>query len=381
MNPIIEITRVAHGGEGIGHIDGQVCFVNGALPGDRVQVAVTRRSKQAVWADIERIEEPSPDRIASCCPLFETCGGCNWLHFAYPAQAEWKRRIVHDCLTRLAGVDHAPDWVEMPELRLAYRTRARFHAGAGRLGFYTEGSHDIVDIMQCPLCHEKLNAAIPALREARVTGPIEVAVNPEGDEVLVWTAGPHRRLKNLFPLAQSQGDPQRNEFRFDGRPIVNGAFSQSSLLLNRLLVKTVEELAGSPATVLDLYCGNGNLSLGLARTASVLGIDQEKVTVKAAAALGKGQYRTGNEGAFRHAIQEKPWDLILLDPPRTGAKAIAPTLASCKAKAIVYVACDPATLARDIQTLHTGGWQLTRAIALDLFPNTAHVETVCRLDR
>jgi len=382
MTPIVEVTGLAHGGAGICRIDGQVCFVTGALPGDRIRVHVTRRAKQVLWGVIEGIEEPSPDRVEPCCPQFATCGGCGWLHFAYPAQAEWKQRIVRDCLARIAGVEIDPAWAEDAERRLGYRTRVRVHGATGRLGFYAEGSHDIIDIERCPLCHETLNAALGRLRAARVTGTVEVVTNPLGDDVLVWTQRPHRRLRNAFPDAGwPRQRPPRAAFSFDEIPVLNGTFCQASLLLNRVLRKTVDATIGTPDTLLDLYCGAGNLSLARAAHGRVAGLDGDRAAVGAAAGLGIGKYRHGNEAAFQKAIGGQPWDVILLDPPRTGAKAIMGALADSAAGAIVYVSCDAATLARDVKVLVSAGWRMDRAVVVDMFPHTAHAETVCRLVR
>lgn len=382
METAVTITGAAHGGDGVGRIEGQVCFVAYALPGEVVRVRITRRAKQVLWGVIEEIVEASPHRVEAGCPYFGTCGSCDWLHFAYPAQAEWKRRIVSDCLARIARIDTEVEWVEDAGLRLGYRNRARFHADGGRLGFYARGTHDVVDIARCPLCHETLNAALERLRNADARGTIEVTANPEGDDVLVWTDEPQPRLKKTFSsTAWPRSADNRAQFLFDGHPIVNGTFSQVSLSTNRLLVRTVAELAGAPTSVLDLYCGNGNLSLSFAQTARVLGIDRNGPAVAAAAALRIGEYRAGNEAECAAALRSEGWDLVVLDPPRTGAKTIAVPLAESKAGAIVYVSCDPATLARDLRVFLERGWRLTRTVAVDLFPQTAHVETVCRLER
>ncbi len=383
MEATIEITGVAQGGLGVGRIDGRVCFVHLAIPGDVVRVQVAKEAKGVLWAEIEEVVEPSPHRCGVPCIAFGACGGCAWLHFSYPAQGEWKQKLIRDSFERIAKLEVDPAWVEDPELRFGYRTRAEFHAKEGLWGFYAPSSHDIIGIPSCPLCHPKLNEAFGKARKLDLRASVEITVNPEGDEVLVWTAKPAPRLRQLFPMAGARADGgRRAQFKFDGVPIVNGAFSQSSLLLNRLLVSTVHEAVGAADKVLDLYCGNGNLTLGLAEAgAQVVGIDHNEDAVRAADALGVGQYRAGAEGAFRRAVQESAWDVILLDPPRAGAKAIIPALVNASADAIVYVSCDPATLARDVGVLSKSGWRVTKITAVDLFPNTAHVETVCRLER
>jgi len=382
LETIARITALAHGGHGIARIDGQVCFIPYALPGDEVAVRIVRRSKGVLWGAIDRIVTPSPDRIDPGCGVYGRCGACTWLHFAYPAQAEWKTRIVRETLERIARVSTDVAWADDPDRRLHYRTRAEFHGDGTGFGFYAGGSHDVVDVIACPLCHPKLNAALATLRELRVRGSVEVTINPEGNDVLVWSKKRIPPVERAFERSQWPGAPgKRASFVFDGIPVVNGTFSQSSLLLNRVLLRVVRDAAGHGERVLDLYCGNGNLSLGLEGDRRITGLDRNRAAVDAARETGRGDYRAGNENDFLAAINAEPWDVILLDPPRTGAKAIVPSLAQCKAQRIVYVSCDPATLARDIKTLSAANWHVRSATAVDLFPNTAHVETVCTLER
>ena len=379
----IEITAVGHGGAGIGRLDGQVCFVPYGLPGDQLEIKVTRATRKMLWGELLSVVAPSPDRLEPDFPDWRRSGVSTWLHFSYPAQAQWKQRIVRDCLTRIAGIsDVELEWQEDPQLRTGYRTRAEFHGDGKQFGFYALGSHDIVDTIQCPLCHPSMNKALTRLREMELKGSVTVTINPEGEDVLVWTSFVNRKLRDRFPQSGTPKDERPpTQFVFDGVPIVNGTFSQSSLLLNRLLVNTVRELSGSPASVLDLYCGNGNLSLGFQNKTEVLGIDHNKFAVKAARRVGRGDYQAGHESKMIKQIAAGTWDTILLDPPRAGAKTLMPALSQCSASSIVYVSCDPATLARDLNILNGAGWRVARARALDLFPNTPHVETVCLLQR
>ncbi|MCX5758240.1 MAG: hypothetical protein NTU83_06985 [Candidatus Hydrogenedentes bacterium] len=381
MFPEMAIDGLAFGGYGVGRIDGQVCFVAYGVPGDRLRVRIVRRTKSVLWGEIEEIVSPSADRVPPTCPYFGRCGGCCWQHIAYPVQEHWKRRIVAETLRRIGGVktkspanddfvEATVDWVSDPSRQFGYRTRARYHASGGSLGFLAPGSHTVMDIEHCPLCHDRLNAAFARIRELPVRADVVVVVNPEGGEVLVWTESP--AIRAAFPRTAS--------FMFDGVPIVNGCFSQASLLLNRLLTRVVNETIGEASSLLDLYCGNGNLSLPRAGTTRVMGIDHDHRVIEAVRELGMGTYVAGDEAAFREALRQ-PWDVVLLDPPRTGAKAIMAGLGETATHAIVYVSCDPATLARDIKTLAGHGWKPVRVIAIDLFPHTYHVETVCRLER
>lgn len=383
MDAVVTITGVGHGGSGVCRVDDWVCFVPHALPGDRLRIAVERQAKGVLWGVIEEILEPSPHRHLErgCCPITDTCVACGWLHFAYPAQGEWKQRIVGDCFERIARLNVDVAWADEPSLRQGYRTRAEFHGDGERWGFFLRGTHLVEPVRHCPLCHPRLNEALAQLWKVGLKESVEMTVNPEGDDILVWTRKPQRALKGVFASAESLRDDRRSSFLFDGAPIVNGCFSQSSLLLNRLLVRTVHEMMGAAERVLDLYCGNGNFTLGLPGGTRVLGLDHNRAAVSAASALGRGEYRAGEESVFLRAAREGPWDVIVLDPPRTGAKALVHELDEANAPALVYVSCDPATLARDVKTLSGQGWTPVRVVAVDMFPHTPHVETVCRLER
>jgi 23S rRNA (uracil1939-C5)-methyltransferase len=378
--PVATISSLAHGGYGVCRIDGQVCFVARALPGDVIRVDIARETKGVLWGSIAEILEPSQHRIEPVCEYFGICGGCSWLHCAPEAQGEWKCKIVQDCFQRIAKIDCDISYRENADLRLGYRTRAEFHAEKGLLGFYAPESHKVIDIERCPLFHEKLNAALEKLRGLRLKESIEVTINPEGEQVMLAAKRPPRSLRESFKLVNDFDDLKPARFLFDGVPIVNGAFSQSSLLLNRMLVETVARMCAGAASVLDLYCGNGNLTMRLPDATDLWGLDHKEQVVKAASSMGCGEYRAGDEAEFRRALKNK-WDAIVLDPPRTGAKAIADALAGSDCPRIVYVSCDPATLARDLKTITARGWRVAETVAIDLFPNTPHVETVCKLER
>ena len=382
MTQEVEISRLAHGGEGIGQLDGQVCFVPGTLPGDRVQVGSVQRRKGFYRAELEERIESSPHRQPVTCPVFESCGGCSWLDFSYPTQGEWKSRIVADCFARIGKTKVEVGFRENPDLRLGYRTRATYHGSGDDWGFYARGSHDVVRIDSCPLCHPKLNDAFASLRGVSGTGSVEITVDPEGDSVLVWADSLDQSLLKAFPHAQSSKSGSRREtFEIDGVPVLNGSFAQSSLLLNRMLTEVVWQYTGSSRSVLDLYCGSGNFSLALTQHAKVTGIDHNGISVMAATRKESGEYRVGDESAMKELIAQEAWDTIILDPPRAGAKRIMKSLADSAASQILYVSCDPATLARDARLLTNKGWKISEVTAVDMFPNTPHVETVCVFTR
>lgn len=378
----LAIDAAAHGGDGVGRVSGLVCFVSGALPGDTVRARVDRRGPRAVWAHLEVLLEASPSRLASPpCPSGPCASACSWRAFAYPAQADWKRRIVADSLQRIGGLRVEVGWAEEPACRLGYRTRAAFHGDGATVGYYARQSHTVIPMSSCPLNHDRLNTALGYLQETGLQGDVLVTVNPEGAETLVWMDADHRATRERFPLFNIPRDTTCHQFLFDGAPIVNGVFSQSSLLLNRLLRERVCACIGQPESLLDLYCGNGNFSLPYNPECKVLGIDHTRAAVNAAARLAPGAYLQGNDTAMNARLAGRDWDAVVLDPPRTGARALTKALAGARAKKMVYVSCDPATLARDLREILSGGWTVTEVTAVDMFPHTPHVETVCLLER
>ena len=378
----IAIDAVAHGGDGVGRVGELVCFVSGALPGDVVRARIYRLGKRAVWARLLAVVSPSPHRMLdSVCDGPACASACVWHAFAYPAQGAWKQRIVSETLARLGHVTAEVAFQETPGLRLGYRTRATFHGDGQRIGYYAQRTHDVISLSSCPLNHPHLNDALEALHPLGVKGDVHVTVNPEGDEKLLWMRHPGDPVRAAFPMANVMTDAERHRFFFDGVPIVNGAFSQSSLLLNRMLRRETDACIGQADSLLDLYCGNGNLSLHHAATAEVVGVDHAGPAVETANALGAGDYRRGDEAVMVSLIEERSWEVIILDPPRVGAASLMEALAAARTNAIVYVSCNPATLARDLHVLCSHGWNLIRTTAIDMFPHTPHIESVCLLRR
>lgn len=381
-NPELVITGVAHGGDGIGRLDNMACFVPGALPGETVRVRIYRRTGNALWGRLLEVVEPSPYRITnSSCGERPCAAACVWQNFAYPAQGEWKQRIVQEAIRRIGNIECDVAFVENPALRQGYRTRAIFHSNGEVLGYYAPRTHDIIPLEACPLLHTKLNAALDALRPLRLHGNIHVTVNPEGQETLICMAEPSGHLRETFPMTDTFNSLQRCQFLFDGVPIVNGTFSQASLLLNRILRHETDNHIGNARSLLDLYCGNGNLSLHHAQMHEVTGVDHAAAAINAANEIKPNTYRRGDEQKMAQLIGERAWDVILLDPPRTGAKSLIEPLAAATAARIIYVSCNPATFARDARGLVSGGWRLISAAAIDMFPHTPHVETIGVFER
>ena len=431
----LTIERLALGGNGVARIDGKVCFVPFSAPGDRLKVRVTREHRSYCEAESVKLLEASPQRVEPRCPAFGQCGGCDWQHISYQAQSDAKQQILTQTLQRVARLG-APVVAKTAASKLdyGYRARARFklHAAASGLavGFFRRGSHVVIDLPQgCPICTSSINAAILKLRQVIQALPdlnrvpqISLEEGLAGVVAVVqYTGADLQRLKQLFLQHQDQlglcglflhigrqealqpvfgsghltyqvpcCDPAANVMTL-GYEI--GGFSQVNRLQNQSMVKLVCDYAQPTADLrmLDLYCGNGNLSLPLSGAVQeLLGIEGFAPSI--ASAVDNARQLRVNNSTFRcndaskelrHLIaQHALFDLVLVDPPRAGAADVARELGQLGAERIVYVSCDPATLARDLVHLcGVAGYRLIEATPLDMFPQTAHLETVALLTR
>lgn len=410
----------AHGGEGVARIEGKAVFVPDTLPGETVVVEVVDDRRRWARARLLEVVEPSPDRVEPPCPHAPRpgrpgCGGCDLQHAAPAAQRRLKTRVVREQLERLGGLADPP----VADCRpvgpdLGYRTHARLHAAEdGRLGFHVAGTHEVVPVAACP----KLTPAAQAVREqvGDDTGAAEVAVRAHastGTAAVVLTPGPGGlALPEAGPddgptpdLLLRQPDGEVVAMRGDGVLAERVAgltyafdattFFQVGPEAAEALVAEVLAVCGDVggALVWDLYAGVGLLSLPLAAAgaevvaveghagsaahasdnAARAGLDVEVV----AAPVGPTLRRAGR------ADDRDPPDVVVLDPPRAGAgREVVAQLARLDPATIVYVACDPAAMARDAAALTGAGYRLLTARPLDLFPMTHHVEVVAAFAR
>jgi 23S rRNA (uracil1939-C5)-methyltransferase len=432
-------------GQGVAHrSDGKVVFIEGALPGERVQVSVSRRKNQWEQGTLSALQQESSQRVTPRCPHFglhaQACGGCKMQHLQPTAQVAVKQRVLEDNLRHLAKVTaqrvlrpiQGPAWGYRLRARLSVRHVAK--KGAVLVGFHERKSRYVADMTQCPVLPAKVSALLPALREligsmaARDRLPqIELAM---GDEVCALV------LRHLDPLQapdleclrrfaatygvqwwlQPGGPDTASLLDVGGEalcyrlpefgltmPFRPTDFTQVNLAINRVLVsQAVRHLDSTPDDrVIDWFCGLGNFTLALARRAgTVLGIEGNDTLVQRArdnaAANGLADrvtFATRNlfELTADDLIQLPPAQRWLIDPPREGAFALAKAVAELASSSaaswrgpqrIVYVSCNPATLARDAGLLvHQAGYRCSAAGVVDLFPHTAHVESLAVFDR
>jgi tRNA/tmRNA/rRNA uracil-C5-methylase (TrmA/RlmC/RlmD family) len=404
------IDGFTHGGEGVARIEGKAVFVPGTLPGERVLLRVV--DDRARWARAELLElvAPSPDRVEPPCPYVPACGGCDLQHARPAAQRALKTRVVREQLERLGGFTDPPvaDCLAVgPDV--GYRTHAQLHAAPdGRLGFHRAGSHDVVPIDRCLVLTDATQAVRDEVGDA--TGAAEVAVRAHertGSAAAVLTPGPGplELPEGRADLLLAQPDGRTVAIRGDGvlEEQVAGlrfrfhadAFFQVTTAGAEALVEHVLAAVGDVggALVWDLYAGVGLLSLPLAHAgAEVIAVEgharaAEDARANADAAgltltvLADPVHAVTRRAVGGDAALEPP-EVVVLDPPRTGAgDRVVADLVRLAPPSVVYVACDVAALARDARALAAGGYRLTSAQPLDLFPMTHHVEVVASFSR
>ncbi len=409
-----EIDGFTHGGEGVARVEGKAVFVPDTLPGETVRLRVTDDRKRWARGELLEVLTPSADRVEPPCPHAPRpgrpgCGGCDLQHAHPDAQRHLKTRVVREQLERLGGLADPP----VAECRpvgpdLGYRTHARMHADEdGRLGFHIAGTHDVVPVAVCP----KLTPAAQAVREevGDDTGADEVAFRAHpssGTSAITIVPGPGGLELPEGPsdLLLTQPDGRLVTMRGDGilSETVAGhtldfdatSFFQVSHEGAEALVSEVLGACGevSGTLVWDLYAGVGLFSLPLAAAgAEVVAVEghapaasfAEANAARAGLAVTVLAEPVGEMVARARGVDDRdPPDVVVLDPPRVGAgPEVVADLAALAPAAIVYVACDPAALARDTKALAEAGYRLQAAQPLDLFPMTHHIEVVATFRR
>lgn len=427
MTVELSIAAIASGGEGVGRDDdGRVTFVPRSALGDRLRVAIHQQRKSYARGAIDEILEPSAVRTKPECPLFEDarCGGCQWQHMTQAAQVEAKAAIVARELRALEaeGMEIRP--MIAPVSAYKWRRRARLHYArihghkSAIIGFHGARDRRITDVARCPQLVPALNDALAIVREhlaphlgsrghidmlAGHDGHVHLAItgfcSPRWAQKLVGKAGVHGTIigVGLYPPARArdklerkgraddieQAGAQPMEWGKRAIPLEPGfkgradLFAQASLDGNRALLKAVDDACG-PRTgkrILEFFAGSGNLTRILERDAlAVLSTDSRRVRWMRGMVCGDA------DAVADDLIEDgQYYDTIVLDPPRTGALSLMHALLDLHPETLVYVSCDPATLARDLAVLTAGGYRAEYAQPIDLMPQTAHVEVVVRL--
>ncbi len=411
--PEIEVHAMTFGPYAVARMDGTAVMVPNAAPGDRLEVRIASRRKDFSIAQVERVIAPGPDRRQPPCPFLPRCGGCDWQHLNYPAQLRAKAELIAAGLRR-AGIEvGADDLIEPAPEEFGYRSRIRLKVGReGKLGFYQLGSNALVEIDRCMVAAPGLRLPYAfAAALGRNLDEIEVVASGAREVISATTRKPpssaevERARQILDRDASIQGiilrsgrerkvigDPAVTISVEDGLDIVVDAdlFSQVNHAQNRKLVATVMEMAAieREMRVLDIFCGAGNLSLPAARRGAIVnGVDADGLAIAAATmnaqrlGLAEAKFIAGKAIEAVNFLMRAKYrpEVVILDPPRTGAVELMTPIIKLHPRSIIYVSCDVATLARDVQVLIAAGYRAQRIRAFDFFPNTHHAEIAAHL--
>jgi len=407
------VEKLVAGGEGLVRLDGEVVLVPRVAPGERVAIEIDRKKRPA-RGRLLKVLEPSRARIEPACPKFDRCGGCDLMHLAPDAQRDARVVILREALRDTLG--EAPiTW--HPATPAHGRTRARMHAkavgGGVLLGYHALGSNTVVDLDACPALDVRLGRVLEDVRAILAGAPghgdVSIAVGDAGKPVLSieWRGdlppaafGEAERRVNSGRLAGVEivlpnvtkpariGDARPVAIANDGLPLraPPRGFAQASEAGDRVLVDLVLARAEPEGKkVVELFAGSGNFTVALAPKAQhVTAVELD------AAASATARENLAARDQLRNVklvvADADAWplprevDVVVLDPPRTGARGAAQAIAAKKPRRVVYVSCDPNTLARDLAALRTA-YSIVSVDAVDLFPDTSHVETVVTLER
>ncbi|MEO6954140.1 MAG: TRAM domain-containing protein [Polyangia bacterium] len=393
----LRIESLGKGGDSVGRADdGRVVFVDGGVPGDLVLVELTEQKARYCRGTVTAVLEPGTARVPAPCVYAERCGGCPWQSVAMRAQLEAKQQIVERALRKLG----APVEALLPSpASLGYRGRATMSVRRGKLGFFGRRSHEVVEVESClalePALDRALQGAMQGLpRELGEEGSLRGTCALSGVH-LSMTPGRGADLAALHARAQRLVDEGVIGVLVDGRvfgaPLLDAGsflvsaagFRQANASQNEVLRRLVTELLEPAGTsVLELYCGDGNFTRDLAAAKKVIAVEEDapaiqrlRKNVPSATAVNARVERDVQQRAQRG----ERFDRVLLDPPRAGAKEAVPAIAKLGADRIVYVSCDVATLARDLDELAMLGYRTSRIVPIDLMPHTDHVEVVVLL--
>jgi len=366
----VVIERILPGGVGLARVQGRSVLVEGTAAGDVVEISLAGKRVALL-----RVVTPSADRVTPVCQDVGTCGGCDLMHLAYPAQLNAKRSMIEDCLRRIGKLSEWPEIAVIGSPKgLGYRWRAAFHvARDGSLGYVGRRSNDLVSIRRCHVLNPALEAWRAGFDASGLPRGARVSAMTDGDSISVAAGAP----------AEVLGVPVGGERYLAS---ADGFFQANGALVERLVDEVVRMTAVQPGDrVLDLYAGAGLFSMPLARRgATVVAVESDRRSIEllrrtlVESKTANVEIRQGRvEQALTSRAGRAAPEVVVLDPPRSGAGAkVVGGIAALGAHRVVMVSCDPATFSRDVRSFAELGYRLRELSVLDMFPQTHHLEVV-----
>ena len=395
------IDRLDHQGRGICLIDGRVVFVDGALPLERVKIRINHVSKKFVSGIvIERLSDSS-SRVGVKCPYYSSCGGCDIMHMSYSFQHDFKFNKVCDIVRKFVKEDILINKCVFDE-QFFYRNKATFHVKDG-IGFYREKSYDLIDIDKCLISSCEINDTLSVLKKMNLSGVKSIVVRSSNYDKsvmvifdIIGKIDENMIINCLKDCVSSiyvndrliYGDEYIVDKIGDLKFVISpNSFFQVNTPMAYKLYSKVLEYAGNldDSNVLDLYCGTGTIGLFVGGK-SLVGVEINESAIhdaninKDLNGISNVKFYCGDSGKVLKKL-DKNFDVVIVDPPRSGLSDLSINeVISVGAKRVIYVSCDPVTLARDLN-IFKEFYDIREISLFDLFPNTHHVESVCLLER
>lgn len=396
---MIEITSLDHNGKGIAKIDNKVVFVENALPGEIVDIRILNEKKNFLEAEVNSFIKKSNNRKESACPYFNSCGGCDLLHLSYTDQLKFKKNKIENIMNRYLNKKIKINEIICCDNNFYYRNKTTFQVKED-IGFYKTKTYNIIPVNKCLISSELINDSIQYLKKLDLEYINKIICRSSLDElmIIIETNNTNLNIDILKEIATSIYIKKDNKYiliygeKYIREKLGNyeylvspDSFFQININTCFKLYSKIKEYVGNNNNILDLYCGTGSIGIFVSENNKVLGIEINQYAINDAKENAKINnvknidFICGESGKELYNIKFNP-DVIIVDPPRSGlSRETIKNIFKLNAKKLIYVSCDPMTLARDLNLLNEK-YEVIELTPFDMFPNTKHVECLSVLN-
>lgn len=395
---MIEINSLDHNGKGIAKINDKIVFVENAIPGEIVEINISKEKKNYIEANVSKYIKKSNKRINVDCPYYDYCGGCNLLHLSYTDQLKFKQDKIQNIVNKYLKKDIKINNIVCSDINKNYRNKVTFQVKE-KLGFYNNNTYDIITIDNCLISNNLINNSIKYLKKLDLKNINKIICRTGSNQlmIIIETKSKSLNIDPLKEIAQSIylkfnkeyihifGNKNIYENLGDYKYIISpDSFFQVNINTCLKLYNKINDYVEKNKNILDLYCGTGSIGIFVSKNNNVIGVEINESAIKDALEniklnnIGNIDFLCGDSGKKLNDINFYP-DIIIVDPPRSGLNNETITnILNFKSKEIIYVSCDPMTLVRDLNIL-SDYYEIIEITPFDMFPNTYHVECLVLL--